>query len=157
MSLIAEISLARPCDADRIATLSRDLIESGLGWRWRPPRVRQQIRAPETNVIVARSIGALAGFAIMHYRTEEAHLLLLAVLPRYRRQGLGRQLVDWLERPARVAGITRIHLEVRASNTRARLFYQALGYREVRWIPDYYYGREAAVEMHHDLGPDCVR
>ncbi len=153
MTQTLELRLARPCDAERIATLSRDLIETDLGWRWRAPRVLQQIRAPETNVVIARSVGAFAGFAIMHYRTEEAHLLLLAVLPRYRSQGLGRRLVDWLERAARVAGITRIHLEVRASSTGARAFYQALGYREIRLIPNYYYGREAAVEMHHDLSP----
>lgn len=151
MPQTVELSLARPCDADRIATLSRDLIEADLGWRWRSPRVRQQIRAPETNVLVARSIGVLAGFGIMHYRTEEAHLLLLAVQPRYRRQGLGRRLVEWLEKPARVAGIHRIHLEVRAGNAGARAFYRALGYDEVRLIPNYYYGREAAVEMARDL------
>lgn len=151
MPRTVELSLARAGDAESIAVLSRDLIETDLGWRWRTARVRQQIRAPETNVLVARSGPILAGFGIMHYRIEDAHLLLLAVKPRFRHRGLGRRLLEWLERPARVAGIQHIHLEVRASNAGARAFYRALGYREARLIPNYYYGREAAVEMQRDL------
>ncbi len=146
-----ELALARTDDAEAIAVLARDLIETDLGWRWRTPRVRQQIRAPETNVVIARSGPVLAGFGVMHYRTEDAHLLLLAVKPRFRHRHLGRRLLEWLEQPARVAGIQRIHLEVRASNAGARAFYKTLGYREARVIPNYYYGREAAVEMQRDL------
>ncbi|MDX1607546.1 MAG: GNAT family N-acetyltransferase [Candidatus Competibacterales bacterium] len=151
MNRTVELILARPADAEPIAVLARDLIETGLGWRWRAPGIRQQILAPESNVLTARSDSVLAGFGIMHYREEEAHLLLLAVHPRYRRHGLGGRLLAWLEKPARVAGIRRIHLEVRAGNTPARQFYQALGYREDRRVPNYYNGRETAVYMSRTL------
>jgi ribosomal-protein-alanine N-acetyltransferase len=62
-----------------------------------------------------------AGFGIMKYGEDEAHLLLLAVRPAHARCGVGRTLVDWLEGSARVAGIARISLEARFSNVDARI------------------------------------
>ena len=37
------------------------------------------IRDPETNVVVAGESGAIIGFGIMFYPSEDAHLLLFAV------------------------------------------------------------------------------
>ena len=104
---ISELSLrlARPADATTIANLSRDLIEYGLRWRWTPMRVAASIRAPDVNVLVACVHDNIAGFAIMRYGDDDAHLDLLAVAPRYRRAGIGRQLLEWLEKCAVVAGI----------------------------------------------------
>jgi ribosomal-protein-alanine N-acetyltransferase len=80
-SFDVSLKLARPADAAAIAALSRDLIEYGLRWRWRPRRVAASIRAPEVNVLVARIHDNLAGFAIMRYGDDVAHLDLLAVAP----------------------------------------------------------------------------
>ena len=41
--------------------------------------------------------------------------------------------------------------EARASNTAARRFYAALGYRELFLMPGYYRGREAAIRLGHDV------
>ncbi len=143
--------LARRCDAEPIAHMSRDLIEVGLGWSWRPARVTKQIRCPNTVVLIARARGCMTGFAIMHFRDEDAHLNLLAVKSSHQRTGIGRRLVKWLEESARVAGIATIHLEVRARNHSARAFYQSLGYREIVLVPRYYCGHESAIRMAHDL------
>jgi GNAT superfamily N-acetyltransferase len=62
----------------------------------------------------------MRGFAIMEFLEEEAHLNLLAVDPSYRRAGLGRRLVRWLEESCTVAGSFVVYLEVRASNPGAR-------------------------------------
>ena len=87
----------------------------------------------------------------MQFFAEHAHLNLLAVDPAYRRFGIGRQLIEWLEETARVGGIFSVNLEVRANNGGALAFYRTLGYRETKYIPGYYSGREAAVGMTHDL------
>jgi ribosomal-protein-alanine N-acetyltransferase len=145
------LKLARPADAAAIAALSRDLIEYGLRWRWRPRRVDASIRAPEVNVLVARIHDNLAGFAIMRYGDDDAHLDLLAVAPPYRRAGVGRQLLEWLEKCAVVAGIFDVALEVRAANEGARAFYQRMGYRALAELPGYYQGVEAALRMGRDL------
>ena len=145
------LELARPTDATAIATMSRDLIEFGLSWRWTPQRVAASIRAPEVNVLVARIHRQTAGFAIMRYGEHVAHLDLLGVGPQYRRLGVGRQLIEWLEKCALVAGIIQVVLEVRAQNEGAQLFYKRLGYRPLVQLPGYYQGVEAAVRMGRDL------
>jgi [ribosomal protein S18]-alanine N-acetyltransferase len=145
------LRLARPADATTIANLSRDLIEYGLRWRWTPMRVAASIRAPNVNVLVARIHDNIAGFAIMRYGDDDAHLDLLAVTPPYRRAGVGRQLLEWLEKCAVVAGIFKVALEVRAENEGAQLFYKRMGYRTLVHLPGYYQGIEAGLRMGRDL------
>jgi ribosomal-protein-alanine N-acetyltransferase len=148
----ATLVLARRADAPAIAQLSRALIEVGLPWSWVPPRVAASIRQPETNVLVARAGDRIAGFGIMRYGMEEAHLDLFAVDRPWQGQGLGRRLLEWLERPARVAGLARIVLEVRVDNAGARACYERLGYRKLALLPGYYQGREAALRLGRSLG-----
>lgn len=145
------LRLAKPEDAERIACMSRDLIEEGLDWSWIPDRVKNRIRARETLVLTARAADPLVGFAIMEFLEEDAHLALLAVSPRYQRCGIGHRLVRWLEKSAEVAGISVIHLEVRAGNLAAHAFYRSLGYREVGLLPRYYDAQEAAIRMMRQL------
>jgi ribosomal-protein-alanine acetyltransferase len=145
------LQLARAADATVIANMSRVLIESGLGWRWTPQRVLASIRAANVNVLVARIDDRIAGFAIMRYGDDVAHLDLLAVAPTYQRIGVGRQLLEWLEKCAAVAGICSIDLEVRAQNSVAQLFYESMGYRKLAHMPGYYEGVEDAFRMRRDL------
>jgi ribosomal-protein-alanine N-acetyltransferase len=145
------LRLARPADAAIIANLSRDFIEYGLRWRWTAVRVAASIREPDVNVLVACCDAHIAGFAIMRYGEDDAHLDLLAVAPPYRRTGIGRQLLEWLEKCAVVAGIFTVALEVRAGNEGAQRFYERLGYRTLAQLPGYYQGVEAALRMSRDL------
>jgi ribosomal protein S18 acetylase RimI-like enzyme len=149
-----EISLgpARRSDAVEIAYMSRHLIEGGLRWAWTPRRVAASVASPNAIVVVARGEDRIAGFGIMRYGDDEAHLDLLGVGPDRRREGIGRRLVEWLEKPALVAGISVVFLEVRASNHGAQAFYERLGYRRLTEIPRYYQGRESAVRMGRELG-----
>jgi len=148
------IELARRADAAAIAALSRDLIETGLGWSWRPPRVLRAIDNPEATVIKLVSGPVLAGFAIMRFGSEEANLDLLAVHPAFRRLGNGAALVRWLEISALTAGIAVVRLELRRSNAPARRFYVRQGYSPCRVVRGYYQGREDAVQMARDLWCD---
>jgi ribosomal-protein-alanine N-acetyltransferase len=157
MSETCEIRLAVPSDAARIAAMSRDYIEDGLGWGWTPARVTRSIRDRSTNVALAEWGAELAGFGIMKYLDDDAHLLLFAVLPKYRRNGIGSKLLDWLETTATTAGIELIFLEARQTNATARAFYAARGYRELA-VLTHYYGSEDAVRIGKDLGlPTTVR
>jgi ribosomal-protein-alanine N-acetyltransferase len=146
------VGLARRSDVVEIASLSRDLIEKGLRWSWTPGRVAASVRSPTTLVVVARAADRIAGFGIMRYGDDDAHLDLLGVDPDRRREGLGRRLVEWLEKPALVAGISAVFLEVRGSNHGAQAFYERLGYRKLARIAHYYQGRESAIRMGRELG-----
>jgi ribosomal protein S18 acetylase RimI-like enzyme len=150
-----EIALATLNDAQPIAELSRDVIEYGLPWRWTPQRVSQAIQDRSTNVLVVRR-GAycLAGFALMQYGDETAHLSLLAVREAQRRLGMGAALLQWLEASARVAGIQTLRLEVRASNPGAMAFYGRMGFVHSGIRTGYYDGLEDAMRMAKRLAPD---
>ncbi len=151
MSEDLKIRLARRGEASFIAAMSRDLIEQGLGWSWTTGRVARAVADADTNVVVAELAGQRTGFGIMGYRDDDAHLLLLAVQPLYRRRGVGGTLVGWLEQAALVAGIGQVILEARAGNAGARAFYRRLGYTEVQQLPGYYRGREASIRLAKDL------
>jgi ribosomal-protein-alanine N-acetyltransferase len=148
------IEFARRADAPAIAALSRDLIEAGLPWSWRPGRVLRAIRNPEASVIKIVSGPRIAGFAIMRFGCEEAHLDLLAVRPEFRRAGNGVALLRWLEASALTAGISVVRLELRRSNDAAMRFYSRLGYSPCRVVRGYYQGREDAVQLARDLWCD---
>ena len=152
MSLaVPDIQLACRSDAEGIATMSRDYIESGLVWSWVPARVLRSIRDVDTNVAVLRTSGTLIGFGIMQYGEETAHLALLAVHPAHRKGGLGSQLLAWLEKPACVAGIARIDVEARADNPLAVAFYCRQGYEQRTVVGGYYQGRIDAVRLSKPL------
>jgi ribosomal-protein-alanine N-acetyltransferase len=141
------IRFATRADALAVAEMSRDLIESGLGWSWTKERVMRSLRHPDTNAIVAIRDAHRVGFGIMKYGEDEAHLLLLAVDPAHARLGIGRTMLEWLERSAQVAGLGRVTLEARASNVGAHAFYRSLGYAAAQMLPGYYNGRETSVRM----------
>jgi ribosomal-protein-alanine N-acetyltransferase len=146
-----QIRLGLAADARRIAEMSRDYIEYGLGWRWTPGRVLEALRASDSNLAVACRSNRLAGFGLMQYRDDEAHLVLLAVESECRRAGVATALLAWLEDCALVAGIGTVYLEARTRNHEARAFYRKLGYREIAVVPGYYQGREDGVRIARDL------
>ena len=147
MPQVIHLRLARLADTRQIALMSRDQIEMGLAWRWTPSRVAEQIHCPDTVVLIAGDQKAIAGFAIMYFGEEIAHLNLLAVKESHQRLGIGSRLLNWLEESSIVAGVATVELEVRARNRGARAFYKSLGYEEVRLLPGYYSGRESAIQM----------
>ena len=142
-----QLRLAERTDAVALAEMSRDWIESGLGWTYRPERVRRLITHRETLTVVACNADERVGFASMQFGDERGHLVLMAVTPAFRRRGIGRQLLAWLIESAQVAGMASLHLELRAGNTEALAFYGALGFSPTLRMSGYYQGREHAVRM----------
>jgi ribosomal-protein-alanine N-acetyltransferase len=141
------IDVAMPGDAQAIAVMSRDLIEAGLGWEYRRDRVLGMIRDRETTAIVTRDGARVAGFAIMTFGQERAHLVLLAVRPSHQRSGIAHRMIAWLNETALVAGVASLHVELRVTNLAALAFYKGEGLVETLRVPGYYRGREAAVRM----------
>ncbi len=63
-------------------------------------------------------------------------------------------LFRWLEKIARLAGIARVRLELRADNEEARAFYESLGFRATERRRGYYDGRQDAIRMTRRIGRD---
>jgi len=138
--------MARLEDAAAIAVMSRDCIETGLGWSWRAGRVEAAIRDPTIQAVVAGA-GHVRGFCITQFGDDAAHLSLLAVDPAWRRRGVGRALVEWMLASARVAGIGVIRVEMRSTNLSARAFYRRLRFEDAGIVAGYYRGVESALRM----------
>ena len=141
------IEFATVSDVVEIGALSRKYIEYDLRWMYKPSRIRELIQNTSKNVVVARRENTIAGFGIMTYREDSANLDLLAVKKLYRRRGVGRQVVQWLEEVARTAGIINIFVQVRKSNYGAIQFYEKLSFHVIGEAAGYYQGHESAVVM----------
>lgn len=87
---------------------------------------------------VLRREGRVAGFCILMFAPDVAHLLVIAVAKDLHRQGLGGVLLDWCEQQARQRGLEGVLLEVRPSNTSAVGFYKHHGYLQIGVRRGYY-------------------
>jgi ribosomal protein S18 acetylase RimI-like enzyme len=154
--MIADVAIrfATAADAEPIARMSRDLIETGLPWSWTPGRVRRSIADGNTNVVVVDAPDGLAAFGIMFHADDDAHLLLLAVAAGRQRSGVGSAVLHWLEAAARTAGARRIRVEARRDNDAARHFYSEHGYHERVIRPGMYSGVVAGLRLEKWLRSD---
>ena len=99
--------------------------------------------------------GALAGYFLLMYALDEAHLLDVAVAGNRHGTGLGRQLLDTLCARAKEMGAESVLLEVRPSNERALAVYKRFGFAEIGRRKAYYPAhegkREDAIVMRHGV------
>lgn len=147
MSGTLHLELARAPDAPAMAQMSRDLIETGLGWKYQTQTLLRSMADADTLTLAARNQGDLVGFAMAQFVGERTHLALLAVKPSHQRQGVGRQLMQWLLASAAAAGIAAVELELRAANRSALAFYESLGFSEIARVAGYYRRQESAIRM----------
>jgi ribosomal-protein-alanine N-acetyltransferase len=99
--------------------------------------------------------GALAGYFLVMYAVDEAHLLDVAIGAERQGGGLGRFLLDRIAVRSRAMGMESILLEVRPSNERALQVYQRYGYAQIGRRKGYYPAhegqREDAIVMRYVL------
>jgi ribosomal protein S18 acetylase RimI-like enzyme len=77
----------------------------------------------------------------------------IAVLPEYRRKGIGRALLHACEAQLRTP---RLRLSVRTSNQSAIILYEHEGYRAMDVWKAYYNDGENAIVMEKPRGPDIL-
>ena len=80
----------------------------------------------------------VAAFCFCWIVAEELHVNTIAVDPRYRRRGLGAQLMRRVMELAARRGARRATLEVRASNVPALRLYEELGFVRTATRRNYY-------------------
>ena len=90
---------------------------------------------------------ALAGFICFRNVENESELLNLSVHPLYRRQGVGRKLMQFYLDRCDALGIEKSHLEVSVSNEEALGLYRSFSYKEVGMRKKFYQGRFDALLM----------
>ena len=125
--------------ADVMIAMS-DAFDPQYGEAWTEAQCAGVLGMPGSWLLIARSGDAPAGFALLRKIAGEAELLLIAVRERFRRQGIGRALLDRAIDDAAADRIEVLHLEVRDGNPALDLYRQA-GFRQVGSRPAYYRGR----------------
>lgn len=80
----------------------------------------------------------LAGYFLLMYAVDEAHLLNISVRRDLHGKGIGRRQLDKVVELAREKGMRSILLEVRPSNTHALAVYQRYGFSQIGLRRDYY-------------------
>lgn len=144
------IRAARPADA---ATLQAIETASFTQDRLSPRALAHHLRSETADVLLATLGAEPAGYALLLYRSTStlARLYSIATLPSARGKGVGRRLMDALERSAVKRGCDRLRLEVREKNTPAIALYESLGYRRIGRYEDYYQDGASALRFEKQL------
>jgi [ribosomal protein S18]-alanine N-acetyltransferase len=140
---------------DEVDAVSRAAFDPRYGEAWTKAQCLSALTMPGHRLKGVEVGGELVGFAITRTIIDESELLLLAVVPEQRGNGLGRMLIEnWLH-DARNCGVRRAFLEMREDNPAAHL-YRAMAFTPVGFRKSYYRGSDGvmrnAVSMEHLLG-----
>lgn len=107
--------------------------------------------------MVAELAGRVVGFMIYELHKGNQEILDFAVDPRYRRQGVGRQMVDRLKAKLSQQGRTELRLLVRERNLVAQLFFRSQGFLAVEVLSNEYDETdEDAYVMRYRLLPEVI-
>jgi len=118
-------------------------------------------RFPET-FIVAEENGEIVGYIMCRVEVgfsnfglsgliKKGHIVSVAVLPQYRRKGIGESLVNKAMDGIRLYNSKQCFLEVRITNTEAINLYNKLGFEVTRTVHKYYADGEDAYVMSKKL------
>lgn len=123
---------------------------------WSTEMVKKELTQDWSTVLIGEALTEVGwqirGFAIYWLVADEVHVLNVATDRAFKRQGIGKKVMEAMlnhgrERKCRIAT-----LEVRRSNDAAINLYKLLGFRAVGMRPAYYQDdREDAVVMILDL------
>ncbi len=111
---------------------------------------------PRREYVLAEDEGGVAGYAGLDHGGEVSDVMTIAVVPRARRTGLGRRLLEELIDRSVRAGAERLLLEVRADNEAARGLYAARGFELLQTRRGYYAGGVDALVLALDLTKESL-
>ena len=107
--------------------------------------------------VVAEQDGKVVGYLLsrlehpfssfLGMNPAKGHVISIAVLPQYRRQGLGEEIMKYGIKKLIEQNVNTIYLEVRVSNVAAVEMYKKLGFYIKREFKEYYRDGESAFVM----------
>jgi [ribosomal protein S18]-alanine N-acetyltransferase len=125
-------------DLDQVLTIE----QTSFSMPWSRNLFLSEFRSRQvSNLMVALADGPsrrVIGFIVFWTVEDEMHILNLAVVPAFRRQGIAKKLVQAALARASQKGSKRAFLEVRASNAAAQKLYSSLGFTGTSIRRDYY-------------------
>ncbi|HWP56295.1 MAG TPA: ribosomal protein S18-alanine N-acetyltransferase [Candidatus Acidoferrales bacterium] len=151
----ADLELRRiePADLDEVMRIEK----SSFPTPWSTRFFVEELRAPCAQSFVACRNGRIVGYILYWVLPGALDIHNVAVDRDYRRQGVGRSLLNAAIAEAKERGLQRVTLEVRRSNQIAQSLYYKLGF-VVQGVRAGYYSDngEDAFVMALDLGQATV-
>lgn len=115
----------------------KELLDISFGsGAWSRESITAQLEKDVSYCAVALDEDKVVGYIAYEVILDEGSLVELAVLPEYRKQGIGRKLVELMLTSC--DGVRTVCLEVRASNMPAIALYEAMGFRRISVRRGYY-------------------
>lgn len=149
------VRFAEEKDLDRVNELRKqvndihvegrpDVFKAGFGSEMRD-FAKVIISGENSNIIVAERSGVICGMASVDYVNKLEtpfgnarrfyHVQEIAVDVKYRRQGVAKELLEFMIADAKKRNLGKIELDVWEFNDSAIEFYQAAGFRQTRrWL-----------------------
>lgn len=106
---------------------------------WGVAGYEQELTNPAALLLTAAINQQFVGYFSGRVMADEFELFSLAVAPAWRRQGLGRKLLEVGLNALHQKGIYRCFLEVRAANLSAQKLYREGGFRPIGLRRNYYH------------------
>ncbi|ATE66997.1 GNAT family N-acetyltransferase [Rhizorhabdus dicambivorans] len=131
-------------ELDPVMAIMAAAFDPGYGEAWTESQTLSMLVLPGVWLSLARIDGRPAGFALNRQIADEAELLLLAVAPDCRRQGVALALIDRTLALLRNRNGHRLHLEVRHNNPAIELYKRA-GFTLIGRRPGYYHGIDGQI------------
>ncbi|MET0373908.1 MAG: GNAT family N-acetyltransferase [Rhizorhabdus sp.] len=138
---------------DPVMAVMNTAFDPGFGEAWTEPQTLAMLAMPGVWLSLAQVDGRPAGFALNRIIVDEAELLLLAVAPFNRRQGVGLALIERSRSQTLLRNGSRLHLEVRHNNPAIELYKKA-GFTTAGRRPAYYRGNDG--QLYDALTLSCV-
>jgi len=92
------------------------------------PALRHKLEFDADLLLVAEEGGRIVGVVMGGYDGRRGWIYHLAVAPERQRTGLGRSLMDRVEKRFKTKGCAKINLLIEPRNARVQGFYERLGY-----------------------------
>ncbi len=154
MSVVRELSnpTLRPmldCDVDAVMAIEREVYPHG----WSAGIFHDCLRVRYSCWVMEQD-RQLVGYAVLSSGGGDAHILNIAIAPRFQGRGWGRRFMRFLLETAHHHRADTVFLEVRPSNHVALHLYESLGFHQVGLRRGYYpsdNGREDAIIMARSL------
>lgn len=136
-------------DLESIASLESKVFSDA----WTAKSIKDTYNQPQAFIVTAELDGQAAGYCIVYFVLDEGEIARIAVDTSCRRQGVGRKLLEQVEKICEEKSIIRLMLDVRESNETARKFYRSFGFEEDGIRKNFYeIPKENAVLMSKMIG-----
>ncbi|WP_195269422.1 ribosomal protein S18-alanine N-acetyltransferase [Eubacterium sp. 1001713B170207_170306_E7] len=147
--MTAEIREMRKQDASNLYEIGQ---ACGLG-SWSLESYVNEYNNPIAKYLVVEAEGQVVGFAGIWCVVDEAQVMNVGILGKYRQNGLGTQLMAALIKTARAQGCSCMTLEVKETNVAAIRLYKKMGFSAASIRENYYPDHANGLMMRRgDLG-----